>query len=227
MAAPIDQPDGQPDPRTLPERRLGGLLELVRIALGTPDLPDTGGARPTVVVTVPLASLLEHPHLTTAEDLPHLDLDLPSAGPTGYPISPATARRLACDAKIIPAVMGGRSEPLDVGRAAYTVPSALRRAVILRDRCCRFPGCHRRPRTCHVHHIHHWADGGTTELHNLVLLCSYHHITHWADGGRTELHNLVLLCSYHHHQIHTPDHWHINHTSTGPEFVPPQWIRGP
>ena len=90
-------------------------------------------------------------------------------------IRPETARRLACDADIIPAVLGTASEVLDLGRKARTANIALRRALTLRDRHCAHPGCLRRPRKCHAHHIQHWIDGGETEPENCVLLCSYHH----------------------------------------------------
>ena len=65
------------------------------------------------------------------------------------------ARRLACDARILPVVLGGAGEPLDVGRAAYIVPTGLRRALIARDRGCAFPGCDRPPHWCHAHHNQH------------------------------------------------------------------------
>lgn len=87
----------------------------------------------------------------------------------------ATARRLACDARVIPVILGGRSEPLDLGRASYVVSTAIRRALVLRDGGCAFPACNRRYRWCHAHHVRHWADGGSTDLGNLVLLCGQHH----------------------------------------------------
>lgn len=203
LTAPQPGPGGEPDPRSLPERRLHALIELVRTALATPDIGDHGGSRPQLIVTVPYTTLQADPHLTTTDHLPHLDLDL-DTNTHGGTLSPEAARRLACDAHLIPAVLGTRSEPLDLGRATYTVPTALRRAVTLRDHHCRFPGCHRRPRNCHVHHIHHWADGGTTDLPNLCLLCDYHH-----------------------HLIHQPNSWTITKTPQGPTFTPPPWIRGP
>jgi hypothetical protein len=55
------------------------------------------------------------------------------------------------------------------------VPAALRRALVVRDRSCAFPGCDRSPSWCDAHHIRHWADGGETALENLVLLCRRHH----------------------------------------------------
>lgn len=76
-------------------------------------------------------------------------------------------------------VLGSAGQPLDVGRETRTVPAGLRRALILRDRGCTFPGCDRPPGWTDAHHIVHWADDGTTALDNLVLLCRHHHrVTH-------------------------------------------------
>ena len=86
-----------------------------------------------------------------------------------------TARRLACDASVMRVVLSERSEPLDVGRRSKVVPPSMRRAVIVRDRRCRFPGCDRPHTWCDAHHIVHWADGGSTALSNLILLCRQHH----------------------------------------------------
>jgi hypothetical protein len=93
-----------------------------------------------------------------------------------------SARRLACDASVSRIVLSPRSEPLDVGRRTAVVPGPLRRALIARDRTCRFPGCDRHHGWCDSHHVRHWADGGATALHDLVLLCRRHHrAIH--DGG--------------------------------------------
>ena len=91
------------------------------------------------------------------------------------PLSAAAIRRLACDANLIPAVLGADATVLDVGRSVYAVSPALRRALILRDGGCAVPGCGRPATWCHAHHIEHWADGGITALSNLVLVCGYHH----------------------------------------------------
>ena len=72
---------------------------------------------------------------------------------------------------------GSISMPLDVGQATKTIPDHLRRAVIARDRCCRFPGCRQRPAACHAHHLRPRSKGGTTSLPNLILLCAFHHLT--------------------------------------------------
>jgi hypothetical protein len=104
------------------------------------------------------------------------------------PIHPQTARRWACDASISRVLVRGRSEPLDVGRRTPVVPAPLRRAVVLRDHHCRFPGCDRPQAWCDAHHIVHWADGGATALSNLVLLCRPHHrLLHGTDRFRVEL----------------------------------------
>lgn len=121
----------------------------------------------------------------------------------GGPINAEIARRIACDAELIPAVRGSRSEPLDIGRASRTVPAAIRRAVILRDGGCAFPGCSIPARRCEIHHVIHWVDGGPTSLTNCVALC-----------GR------------HHHSIHHTDWW-IDMSRGIPQFHPPPWLGGP
>ena len=96
-------------------------------------------------------------------------------------IAAETARRLCCDAGIVPVVDGPNGEPLSVGRRTRSIPPAVRRALASRDRGCRFPGCPATHRL-HGHHVRHWADGGETSLDNLVLLCPTHHrLVH--EGG--------------------------------------------
>ncbi|MCY4516683.1 MAG: DUF222 domain-containing protein [Acidimicrobiaceae bacterium] len=93
----------------------------------------------------------------------------------GTELPPEIVRKLACDAEIIPVILGGPGGPADVGRSRRTVPRRLRRLLIARDRHCRWPGCHAPPSRCDAHHIWHWAKGGPTNLDNLVLLCHRHH----------------------------------------------------
>ncbi len=93
--------------------------------------------------------------------------------------------RLTCDAAITRIVMAGDSQPLDVGRTTRVVPDPIRRAVIARDRHCRFPGCRRPARWSDVHHIVHWADEGPTCIDNLILLCRHHHTLVHTDFGLT------------------------------------------
>lgn len=93
----------------------------------------------------------------------------------GPAICAESARRLACDASLIPILHDGKGGVLDVGRKRRTVPPSLRRALYVRDRGrCRFPGCENR-RWVEAHHIVHWAEGGKTKLSNLLLLGSHHH----------------------------------------------------
>ena len=100
---------------------------------------------------------------------------------SGRPVAVETARRLGCDGALVGVVQGDKGEPLAVGRRTRAVPAAIRRALRVRDGGCRFPGCDR-SRFTHAHHIRHWADGGETNLDNLVTLCSQHHrLVH--EGG--------------------------------------------
>src|SRR5207244_4999931 len=95
-----------------------------------------------------------------------------------------------------------QSEPLDVGRASYTVPMPMRRALVARDRGCAFPICDR-PAA--------WAEA--------------HHVKHWIDGGETRLDNLVLLCGHHHRLVHHGG-WTVAIGEDGlPTFTPPPWLR--
>jgi hypothetical protein len=106
---------------------------------------------------------------------------------SGWPIGVETVRRLACDAGIIPMLLGSASEPLDVGRLSRTAPPALRRALVYRDGGCRFPHCGRPPEWTDAHHIVHWLLGGDTSLTNCCLLCRAHHVKVHEQGWRLNL----------------------------------------
>jgi Domain of unknown function (DUF222) len=161
FAAPRPAAEGIPDPRTTAQRNADALLEVCGLARAAQDCPTTGG---------------EPPHLSVTIDWDALRTGLGTATlDYGTHLSASQARRWACDAKIIPVVLGGASEPLDVGRAMRTVPLSLRRALVVRDRGCAFPGCDRPPRLCQTHHCRHWVDGGETSVDNCVLLCKTHH----------------------------------------------------
>ncbi|HXT45539.1 MAG TPA: DUF222 domain-containing protein, partial [Pseudonocardiaceae bacterium] len=189
LAAPRPATDVEIDLRTTVQRDADALVELAQRALTDGQLPTEGGERPQVVVTV---------------SLPVLQGRLGSASlALGGPITADLARRIACDAEIIPVVLGSRGEPLDVGRASRTVPTAIRRAVVLRDGGCAYPGCAVPARWCDIHHVIGWADGGPTSVGNCVTLC-----------GR------------HHRLIHHTD-WHIDMTDGIPRFHPPPWLGGP
>jgi hypothetical protein len=153
---------GQEDPRTPAQRRCDALGEICRQWLDRTDRGVVAGERPHLTVLVDLEALEGR-----AGDRCELE--------EGGTISPSSARRLACDASVSRVITKGDSEPLDVGRRTPVVGASLRRAVVVRDRGCRFPGCDRPAPWCDAHHVSHWADGGETELSNLVLLCRRHH----------------------------------------------------
>ncbi|MGI9627545.1 MAG: DUF222 domain-containing protein [Longimicrobiales bacterium] len=99
----------------------------------------------------------------------------------GTRVSAETSRRVACDCSVVPVTRGENGSVLDVGRRSRTIPPSLRRALEARDRGCRFPGCG--VRYTDGHHVVHWADGGETNLRNVMLLCPRHHrAVH--EGGR-------------------------------------------
>lgn len=163
------------DVRSPVQRRADALGEICRQWLDRGDRPAVAGERPHVTVTIDVGALREG-----AGGVGELD----HTGPVGAGV----AERLACDASITRVVMSGRSEPLDVGRRTAIVPHAIRRAVIVRDHHCRFPGCDRPQAWCDTHHVVHWAQGGPTALPNLLLLCRRHHrMVHGGDGFRLEL----------------------------------------
>jgi hypothetical protein len=182
---------GEEGERTPAQRRADALGEICRQWLERPDRPTVAGERPHLTVTVDAGALgigLGHgagvgvgEGAASAGDAAPAEFD--HAGPLGIHI----ARQIACDASVMRVVMKGRSEPLDVGRRTPVVPPAVRRAVIVRDGSCRFPGCDRPHTWCDAHHIEHWADGGATALQNLVLLCRRHHRLVHVDGFRFEL----------------------------------------
>ncbi|WFE53544.1 HNH endonuclease signature motif containing protein [Micromonospora sp. WMMD1155] len=184
---PLSAPAGPDDARSPGQRRHDALADVCRLALRTGELPDSGGDPTQIVVTTSFDAL--------TRQLGAGALDI------GLHLTPDTVRRLACDATILPAVLGGAGQVLDVGRQRRLITGPLRRALVLRDGGCAFPGCDRPPRWCAAHHIRHWADGGPTNLTNAVLLCGHHHR------------------HVHHSQ------WTVRLGDDGrPEFVPPAWL---
>ena len=112
-----------------------------------------------------------------ADDTEAVEDALARAGATigDTPISAAEARRLACMAKIIPVVLDGKSQPLDLGRAKRLFSPAQRKAIRIRDGGCQAEGCTARASWCDIHHLHAWADGGPTDMNNAIALCIHHH----------------------------------------------------
>jgi Domain of unknown function (DUF222)/HNH endonuclease len=161
------------------QRRADALVDMAMTQLRCGDHRDVHGQRPHLTVTVSADRLREDSVRARADAAP---AELRGVGP----IHPATARRIACDAvRTLVTVArpddaplwmpSTRVVPLSVERATRTIPAHIRTALVLRDQGCRFPGCDRPPAWTDGHHIIHWADGGTTELDNLVSLCRRHH----------------------------------------------------
>jgi hypothetical protein len=175
------------DDRTPGQRRADALVQVCRLALNTGELPATGGDRPQLVVTVN--------YDTVRQQLGAGQLD------TGEQLSATQVRQLACDAQILPAVLGTAGQVLDYGRARRLITGPLRRALNLRDRGCVWPGCPLPAR---------YAEG--------------HHTTPWHQGGITSLATSALLCPPHHHMVHR-QHWTVRIAADGhPELIPPEWL---
>ncbi|AGL18840.1 HNH endonuclease signature motif containing protein [Actinoplanes sp. N902-109] len=177
------------DERTPDQLRADALIAVCRLALRTGELPEHGGEPPQLAVTV------AYDPLTGA--LGSGDLD------TGDRVSAGTARRLACDARILPVVLGSAGQVLDVGRASRLATTSIRRALTVRDRGCAFPGCDQPPRWTEAHHILPWEAGGTTSVDDMVLQCGHHHrLLHDPGGG-----------------------WQVRMGADRlPDFIPPPWI---
>ena len=167
------------DERSGAMRRADAMVEMARKQLDAGTLPEVAGQKPHLSVIASTATLAKAP------GAPAADLEW------SQPITADAARRLACDSAMTRVVLGPSSEPIDVGRCTRTIPPALRRALVVRDRGCRFPGCDRPPDWCDGHHLIHWIDGGETALSNTCLLCRRHHrFVHelgwrllWGDEG--------------------------------------------
>jgi hypothetical protein len=143
-----------------PERMGRAFVELLE-RIPADLIAKSGGTNASIVVTIGLDDL--------KNDLAVAQLD------TGHRLSAGAVRRLACQAGIIPSVLGGRSEPLDLGRRQRLFGRAQRTALTLRDQGCTAEGCDWPPWLCHAHHHDPWSRGGPTDLTNARLLCPRHH----------------------------------------------------
>ncbi|QDY89637.1 DUF222 domain-containing protein [Arthrobacter sp. UKPF54-2] len=205
----------QLDRRSRPQKHLDGLVGGCKVAMASGGLPAAGGLRPQVMVTIDYRDLLERlTRLTDTEEAATLDgtgdAGGPGTGPFGFtgtgtmaftgPVTAATIRKIACDADIIPVLLGSEGRVLDIGRTTRVFPPHIRKAITARDQGCTFPGCTIPAPWCEAHHITYWSRAGTTST----------------DNG-------TLLCSHHHHLIHK-EQWTIQPRNGIPWFIPPPHI---
>ncbi|TQL69549.1 HNH endonuclease [Nocardioides albertanoniae] len=154
------------------ERLLGQAFARVVETYDVENLPRHGGHATTVFITMSLDQLRK-------------DLGAAALGFDGDQITAAEARRMACNADLVPVVLGTDSEILDLGRTARLAHPIQHRALRLRDKCCQAEDCD--------------APAAWTEAH---------HLKPWSEGGKTDLANMVLLCPSDHRRIHDPSYGH-------------------
>lgn len=206
--APPDLPDL--DRRTRGQKQLDGIITAAKTALATNTLPTTGGNKPQIIATIHYRDLFPtHTTATATGERPGIPAPPGTQTGTGTgtgafaftgPVAATTLRKIACDADIIPALLGTNNEILDLGRKTRLFTPAQRTALTTRDQGCAFPNC-------------------TIP----APWCEAHHITYWTHGGPTTTNNGVLLCSHHHHLIHK-EQWTITTTNHTPTFIPPPHI---
>jgi uncharacterized protein DUF222 len=188
------RPDVEGETRSPRQRQHDALDHTLDTVLDTALLPVDGGEKPHINLLVPLDQLDEPAALAAPvrlgelwnEPADHLAQRAAAAAAfaeavdrrprfswTG-PTTPGTARRLSCDAILLPIFTRG-GQPLDVGGRTRIISAPLRAFVVARDRHCRWPGCNLDPRWCECHHLAHWKDGGPTDRDNLILFCDNHH----------------------------------------------------
>ena len=170
---PLAKRNGKGDDRTR-ERRLGdAAVELAGHSLDNALVPQRGSVRPHLQLTASVETLKRQ------VGAPAADLEF------ALPISAATVERLACDCSVTRILLDSDSAVIDVGRSKRVITPQQRRALNVRDKGCRWPGCDRPVTWTSGHHLVHWNKGGPTELPNLALLCARHH---WmAHEGKWQL----------------------------------------
>ena len=184
---PLARRNGKEDDRKRDRRVADAVVELASRSLDNALVPQHGSVRPHLQVTTTLETLIQRAGASAAD----LELSLP--------ISAKAVERLACYCSVTRILLGSDSAVIDVGRSRRVISPSQRRALKVRDKGCRFPGCDR-PAT--------WTSG--------------HHLVHWIRGGPGDLPNLVLLCYRHHWMVHEGQ-WQLVKTDDGKILaIPPQ-----
>lgn len=165
-----DDDDSDDEGTQKPERRDGPLITAEKLghafmefieAFPADKLPSHASSSVALTVTIDINQLIKGLGVATLSN--------------GKPISVSEARRLACRAGILPAVLGGRGEVLDLGRARRLFSGSQFKALAIRDKGCAAEGCTMPSSICHAHHDDPWSRGGVTDLDNGRLLCPHHH----------------------------------------------------
>ncbi|HET6503970.1 MAG TPA: DUF222 domain-containing protein, partial [Amycolatopsis sp.] len=176
------------------------------------DATVQGGERAVLFVTTTVAEM-EAGLRDTVLDIPGLH-------------DVADLRRLACEARVVPAIFGQHGEPLYLGRESRLATRGQRRALALRDGGCSAPGCTRAPKWTSVHHVRWWSRGGTTDIDNLTLVCASHHRAIHQAGWQVTIRNQQAWWTLptwldpeqtpRRNTAHTtgPPHHHLHHTDT-------------
>ena len=166
---------GDDDHRSRERRNADAWVEMSGHSLDAGIVPQHGSVRPHVQVT------------TTLETLQGLIGAPAGEMALSLPISSKTVQRFACDSSITRVLLGADSAVIDAGRAKRVVAGGTRRVLDARDKHCRWPGCERPASWSSAHHILHWAQGGKTDLSNMILLCQHHHWMVHEGGWRLSL----------------------------------------
>ncbi len=175
------------DPRTAARRRADALVRMAEYALAHLGCTDHDGdgprrARPSCSIVIDWQTLLNN-------ELGRMDGDF-----TGS-LHRTDVERMLCDCTVSRVVTSPSGLPIDVGRQVRTVSPAIRRALVVRDQGCRYPGCRQPTGWCDAHHVIHWQHHGPTDLDNLVLLCDHHHhVVHQPGWIATYEDNRFRVC---------------------------------
>ncbi|MFC0315012.1 DUF222 domain-containing protein [Gordonia phosphorivorans] len=184
LTRPVPEPDGSSDRRSAKRRRADAMAQVIRTYLSHSERPESGGVLPHVTLSVPAAVVMNGQVLDSGAGLragQTISIPMSEDGTAvpwlgfGGPISARTAELIMCEAAVALALLDDHGVPLNVGREKRLFTPGIRKALVLRDRGCAFPGCGVPPSWCDGHHVEHWEHGGVTSLDNGVLLCRRHH----------------------------------------------------
>ena len=178
LRAATDKPS-EGDARTPAKRRADASTAIHRFFLDHGNSPVEGGERPHITI------VLRHEETETGAP----------AFTAETPLAVRDIDTLLCDARISRMILDPNGIPLSATHASYSPPPSLRRAIVIRDRHCRFPGCDRPAGWGQAHHVPHWPEGPTTRDH-LALLCGYHHRLVHSPGWRDTFDGITYTVSH-------------------------------